>query len=159
MKLYDTIGDTIDNVTHWIFVGEVYARQYSTISKKFPICAGGSRTETNNAEYPDEKHIENNEENANHNFKVDSESVLKKIPPLFEIVLQLCFDIEKLGFSNDSKITNAEQACQNRSHLFSQLKDKTKSKASKAFSSFRRHVEAFFGKAKQIQGILNDRST
>lgn len=96
VDLCDTISDAVDVITYWIFVGELYVKHYDSNAG---LVSERDTAENNAAE----RSTEQDNNNTLQGIKTLPEEVRQRIPDLFAVVLQFCFEVEKLKFEYHSK--------------------------------------------------------
>lgn len=96
LDLCGAICTTIDSVTHWIFVGEIYARRYATIFKRDP------ENEPPEME-PSHGEVEDKMDEVKEG-DIIKQDFLKEVSELFAVVLRFCFEIKKLGLKSGGSV-------------------------------------------------------
>ncbi|KAL1614683.1 hypothetical protein SLS54_009556 [Diplodia seriata] len=144
LKLCDTICDSIESVTRWMFVGEVYA-------KRHPIEAGQEMAETQPSH--DETEDEPNE-NTKRAIYISNVDVQNKVSELFAFVLEFCFEITKLEIESGGTISKDSADRSLGKSLSSKWTRKAKSTFEEVRKGFKRKLWAFFGEEQKIKGLV-----
>ncbi|KAF4540724.1 Protein serac1 [Lasiodiplodia theobromae] len=127
VDLCDTIMSTSERVTHWIFVGELYAKHYQ------PNSTG-------------------NDERAYAGCAPESqERILKNIVQIFSVVLRFCYELKQLDLSDDTPEVLEPEAKPSR-WSGKRLIDR----GERMVKKMGRGLKAFFGKTEDVRGFLKD---